>query len=229
MSGEKRQTSLPEFFRACLIVLLIDLLVFPPSMRADAIKWTGGPGSWSNGGNWSCPTCTGPTSPNNTPTQTFDATINSGAGDTVTLDVSSTINSLVLGGSGSMNPSTLTIASPNNLVLGTTPRRSGPRGHQRSYRSSNGGILNGAPAATPNGGTATLELSGGGTALNAAGGQINVTDGGTLTLQNTNMHGSSTITNNGAISLVGTSTAATLALNDAGNGNTFTLAGTGTA
>src|SRR5208283_1207877 len=52
-------------------------------------SWNGGIGNWSNGGNWS----TG-----SSPGSSNDVTINSGGDDTVTLDVSGTINSLALGG-----------------------------------------------------------------------------------------------------------------------------------
>jgi len=64
----------------------------------------------------------------------------------------------------------------------------------------------------------------------SAGGTLNVQSGGTLTLQNLTPGGgvTSIVTNNGTISLTGTSTAATLLLNDGGQGNVFDLTGSGT-
>ena len=58
-------------------------------------------------------------------------------------------------------------------------------------------------------------------------GQINIGDNSTLLLQNSDPQGLTTLTNNGAIT-VGGSSQATLALNDDGSGSTFALAGTGT-
>lgn len=91
--------------------------------------WNGGTGNWSTPADW-----TPPTVPNNAAANTYDVTIASGAsgGDSVTLDTSPSINSLVLGGGSTgsslsdqtLNPQTLTIAGPltinSNGALGLT-------------------------------------------------------------------------------------------------------------
>ena len=207
-------------FQTCLILLLVDLLVFPPGTFAAGITWIGGTGNYTDT-SWACsdPGCTSPTYPNNGNLGlNYDAVINSGTGDTVALNASGVaVNSMTIGGSGPSLSSTLNVTGGNSITFGTPSVNSG-----NVLAISNGGVLN-----VNSGGNATIELSGGAQAWNDTGGQINVTDGGTLTLQNTN-GGSSTFTNNGTIGVAGTSSAATLNLNGNGSSASFNLTGNGT-
>src|SRR5580704_14845951 len=93
--------------RACVVCLLLSLLAFPPSIFAEAITWNNGANneSYSDPGNWTCGGCN--TYPNNGNGINFEAIINSGGPDNVTLDANSIVNSMVLGGSGPTVTSTL--------------------------------------------------------------------------------------------------------------------------
>lgn len=78
-------------------------------------NWNGGTGNWINGGNWSA----------GVPGASSDVTIYSGGNDLVTLDTSSTINSLTLGGASNGFTSELTdggvaqtLAITNGLTVG---------------------------------------------------------------------------------------------------------------
>jgi hypothetical protein len=191
-----------------VILLLVDLLIFPPGLTASSITWIGGTGNYSNSTKWNCAGC-GPTYPNNTnPGGPFDAIINSGGTDIVNLDISAIINSMSIGGSES---STFNVTGGNNITFGTYLTTGNAQGNVLAI--SNGGILN------VNNSGATLNFSGGGNALNDTGGQINVTNGGTLTLQSTDSGGSNTLTNNGTIGVSG----ATLVLDGGGTAQTFTI------
>ena len=155
------------FLQKCVILLLVDLLIFPPGLRADGIiTWTGGTGNYDDTSHWNCGGCG--SYPNNTqPGGPFDATINSGGTDVVNLDIpGSIVNSMTIGGSGPAITSTLNVASGNDITFGTPSVTTG-----NVLAISNGGVLN-----VNTGGSATLELTGGATGLNDTGGQINVTD-----------------------------------------------------
>ena len=80
-------------------------------------NWDGGIGNWSNAGNWSA----------GAPGAGSDVTIYSGGNDTVTLDTSPTISSLVLGGASNGTTSELTdggvaqsLTITNGLTVGQT-------------------------------------------------------------------------------------------------------------
>ncbi|MGO9517995.1 MAG: beta strand repeat-containing protein [Candidatus Korobacteraceae bacterium] len=80
-------------------------------------NWTGGTGNWSNAGDWSA----------GEPGSNSDVTIYSGGNDKVTLDVSTTISSLTLGGAENGTLSTLTdggiaqtLTITNALNIGAT-------------------------------------------------------------------------------------------------------------
>ena len=218
MTEKFRGWDVRGFFQTCLILLLVDLLVFPPGLSASGILWNGGTGNYSDTTQWTCGTCSAPAYPNNgIGGLTYEGIINSGLGDVVTLDTAGVVvNSMTLGGSGSAESSIFNVTNGNDITFGTPSIASG-----NVLTVSNGGVLN-----VNNGGTAALELSGGASGLNDNGGQINVTDGGTFTLQNT-AGGSSTLTNNGNISVIGTNNAATLQVNDGGSGATFAISGPG--
>jgi hypothetical protein len=195
-----------------LIIVLVNLLIFPPGLSASGIIWTGGVGNYQDASQWNCtdPACTSPTYPNNGNLGlNYDATIDSGSGDRVTLSASGiTVNSMSIGGSGSSNSSTLNVNS-GGITFGTPSVTSG-----NVLAVSNGGILN------INLSSLTLELSGGASALNDTGGQINVNETSSLTLQNT-AGGSRTLTNNGNLSvngasIIGPPLGANLVLNGAG-------------
>jgi hypothetical protein len=209
-----RASALPQL---ALASALIELLIFPSALTADAISWNGGTGNYSSTANWTCNSCPSPTFPNNGNLgRTFDATINSGFADSVLLDLTGVVvNSMSIGGSGPATPSTLNV-NGNSLTLGTSSVTSG-----NVLAVGSGGVLN------VGSGNATLELSGGAGALNDVGGQISVADGGKLILQNVNAGGVGTLVNNGSISLAGVSNPASLILNG-GSGSSFTLSGTGT-
>ncbi len=213
--AHKRNPRVPT--RSSVVFLLVILLVFPPWAFGDAITWNGGTGNYSDPGNWTCGACGGSAYPNNgIPFGIgYEATINSGGTDVANLDVTSIVNSMAIGGT-SGGSSTLNVTGGYNLTFGTPSISSG-----NVLNIGNGGILN-----VNSGSAAILEFSGGATGLLGGGGQINVTDGGTLTLQNTNAGGSSTLTNNGTLTIAGTSSAATLQTNG-GSGTAFSISGAG--
>ena len=198
--------------------MLALILAFPPGIFADGITWTGNgnDGSFGNNLNWDCGgagnTCS--TFPNNgTPSPVFDATINSG---TVNLDVTSIINSLALSNS-TLNVNVNNANPFNNLTVGVPGISTG-----NVLAVNNGGVLN-----ISSGNSATLELSASGTSgYIASAGQINVTDQGTLLLQNSS-GGTRIIQNDGALSFSGDIAPATLSLSDNGAASTFTLTGGG--
>src|SRR5579863_6945766 len=186
-----RRVNLSPWLQRGLILLLVDLLVFPPGLSAAGITWIGGVGNYTNTSLWNCtdPGCTSPTYPSNGNLGlNYDVTIDSGSGDRVTLNTSGvTVDSMSIGGSGPSNSSTLIIigmpfGSPNgagDITIGTPSVTSG-----NVLAVSNGGILN-INFASP-----TLELSGGNkisvpSALIDTGGQVIVNETSTLTIQNT--------------------------------------------
>ncbi len=186
------------------------------------LSWQGGSENYTNS-NWCLAPC--PAFPNNNDGSgnTYRAVIGTG-NDNVTLDSTSSfagiaLDRMTIGKSDGTGSSALTVAQ-NSITFGS-PKSSG-----NVLTINGGGTLN-----IQNGSTATLELSNSGTSAGNSG-SINVTDGGTLTLQNTasGLSGPNTsiITNGGNISLTGTSSAATLQLNDGGQGNIFDLTGSGT-
>jgi hypothetical protein len=136
--------------RAIGAIVLTSVLAFPPSIFADNITWQGGdpgdPNSFSIADNWSCITCSSAVIPNNGNLGlNFDASITQ-AGADVSLDSSVTLNSLLIGGSG-----TATLEANNSgvgITLGT-PTSSG-----NALAISIGGVLN-----INNGGTLTLQNS----------------------------------------------------------------------
>jgi hypothetical protein len=131
----------------------------------------GDPNSFSIVDNWTCATCSSPVIPNNGNLGlTFDANIAQASAD-VSLDSSVTVNSLSIGGSGAAT------LEANDTGIGITPGT--PASSGNALAISIGRALN-----INNGGSAAIDFSGGAAALNRLGGQINVTDGGTLTLQN---------------------------------------------
>ncbi|HKD08533.1 MAG TPA: hypothetical protein VKB79_21710 [Bryobacteraceae bacterium] len=197
-------------------IAVVAVLIVHSDLTASTISWNGGAGNYSNAGNWTCASCPSATFPNNGNLGlTFDATINSGLADSVLLDITGVVvNSMSIGGSGPTAPSTLNV-NGKSLTLGTPSVTSG-----NVLTISNGGTF------SVGSGSATLELSGGASALNDVGGQISVADGGKLILQNLNMGGAATLVNNGNISVTGVSTPASLILNGA-SGSSFTLSGTG--
>jgi len=201
------------FLQNSVLALLIYILVFPPSMFAGNISWTGGDNNnnWSDPRNWGCTSSCG-----STPASTDDATI--GFGANITFDPpSATVGSLTLTASGVLNIGTPAGAPVNHSLTMGTPNTTFPT---NVLTVSNGGVLN-----ISNGGSAVLELSGGASALNDAGGTINVNDGGTLTLQNA-FGTNAAIVNNGSINVQGTSTTAPASL--LLNYGTFEIDGTGT-
>ncbi len=219
-----RGSELRAFFQNCLILLLVDLLIFPAGLTAQAtgaLTWGGGDGSYTDS-NWTCSSgsCGMSMYPDN---PGLDAIINSGIGDLVNLNFAGiNINSLSLGGGGPMtnsSTSVFTVSGGNDITFGTSESTGNPQGNVLAI--SNGGTLNiGNGILSTGSGSVTLELSGRGNALNDAGGSIAVTDGGILTLQNVQTSnpgtGASTFVNNGNISVIGTSSSspASLILND---------------
>jgi hypothetical protein len=95
-----------------LLVAVIATFLIPSSASAQAFyfgdSWTGGGGNsyWSNPANWSDDL---PFYPNNTNSELFLVTIDTGHTDSVILDTGVTIDSLVLGGMTGSPVSTLTL------------------------------------------------------------------------------------------------------------------------
>jgi hypothetical protein len=198
-----RKLNVKAVCQTALILLLINLLVFPPGLIAQtSSSWNGGTGFYDNANNWN---------PSGVPDNAsaggpFDATINSGGGDDVTLRLGGVnLNSMTIGGSGA--GSTVSIASNNlGLTLGTT--------YNSALNINSDGTLN------INSGSSALVLgnNGGGITNNGA---LNIAGGATLTVQG-EFQGAF-ITNNGVIALGDLSGGGTLVLNDSGRGAPFLL------
>ena len=96
--------------------ILVAVLALATGIASAQDNWLGGTGNWSDGANWSA----------GLPGPTSDVVIYSGGVDAVMLDVSSTINSLTLGGITNFSFLTddgeggLTLAISNGLTLGQT-------------------------------------------------------------------------------------------------------------
>lgn len=207
-----------RFFQTSLILLLINLLVFPPWLSAQAtataLTWTGAGdgGSFESPSNWN---------PSVTPSGAYDAYIQTLNNPTVNLTVGGfSLNSMTIGdasGDGatlnvSSNPSSryaLTLQAPNTTAA--TPTTD-------VLTINNGGTLN-----LQNGSSVLLDLSSGGTVTNN--GSLNIGGNSTLVIQNNNRGPAPSITNN-FIALGDANGAGTLNLSDGGNGSTFTISGT---
>ncbi|HEX4122720.1 MAG TPA: hypothetical protein VH619_19060, partial [Verrucomicrobiae bacterium] len=135
--------------------------------HAAAISWTNtAGGNWSGAVNWS---------PNQVPGSADDAAITNGGSYTVTLDISVTVNSLVVGGNGGGLQS-FTINGPTlSVVVAGTVNESGSL-------TLDGGLINGAGALTLNG---TNAWNGG---QFGSGGGVEVTAFGTLYIGTGNDH-----------------------------------------
>ena len=190
--------------KLCLIGFLVATLALPPNATAAAITWTGSSvvdnTSYKDPTNWSCPTCGVATYPNNTLTQTFDASIGAG-GQTYTtnVDTSATINSMTTGAN-----TTLNILGGNTLTLGT-----GSAG----VVLSSGGALNIDQSGQLNLADASSSFNTGSISVN---GNLTIGAGTTLTL-------SGGLTNNGNIYLNSAGNTSTLSFS---NGGTLTGSGT---
>lgn len=186
--------------RKPVVLLLASLPAFPFGLSATTISWTGGTGAYTNPAKW-----TPNTVPANNGVSSFDVLIGSGLGDFVTLTVPGfSINSLSVGGAPST--STLEVSGGGNLTVGSPLVNAG-----NVFQIGGGGILNLRNAG------ATLELSGGSSALVGNNGQVNIYDGGSLTLK-TGSPGSlsplpATFTNNSNVNLTGVAANANLTLN----------------
>jgi hypothetical protein len=87
------------------------LLLLNQAASADAILWSGGSGNWSDPTHWN-PNAV----PDNGATR-YQVTVNSGGADTVNLDLSPKVDSLLVGASSGTNTSTLSITG-QTLTLG---------------------------------------------------------------------------------------------------------------
>jgi len=142
---------------SCMALMLLN-----QSATADTAQWLGGSGNWSNAAQWNPNTV-----PNNGVTH-YQATVNSGGADTVTLDLNPNVDSLSLGATSGANTSTLGI-SGQTLTLGDATV-------VPVLQVNAKGVANvGA------GGTLALDLRAGNSTANANTGAINLT-GGTLAL-----------------------------------------------
>src|SRR5258708_1476801 len=158
MSAGCRKPDARSFLRMSLSLLLVELLVFPPSLRATGITWNGATGNYSNTAQWTCPGCGGTAAfpkNGNIPGLTFDAFINTGGGEIVNLDGSasgSVINSMTIGsGNIGASTSTLNVAGPNSVTFGSPLVIAGS-----VLTVNNGAILN-----VNSGGLLTLDFTGG--------------------------------------------------------------------
>ena len=120
------------------------ILTLPPGVPDN---WNGGTGNWSNAGDWS----------GGEPGASSDVTIYSGGNDTVTLDVSTTISSLTLGGASNGTTSELTdggvaqtLTITNALNVGATGLLflTGDSAVTAGAASSNAGIIDVENAST---------------------------------------------------------------------------------
>ena len=105
-------------------------------------NWNGGTGNWSSAGNWSA----------GSPGASSDVTIYSGGNDTVTLDTSPTISSLVLGGASNDTTSELIDGGAAQTLTITDGLAVGPTG----YLHLTGGSTVTAGADSSNAGTIFL-------------------------------------------------------------------------
>jgi fibronectin-binding autotransporter adhesin len=190
-------------------------LTLPPGVPDN---WKGGAGNWSNGGDWSA----------GVPGSNSDVTIYSGGNDLVTLDVSTTISSLTLGGLSNGTTSGITdIGLPQTLTI-TNALNVGATG----YISFTGGSTITAGADSSNAGQIDLENK---SALDVTG---NFSNSGLLATNLMLFGGGNTInisgmlTNSGTFELLGLGDMASIGngMTNAGtvdveNGSTLTITG----
>jgi len=204
-------------FQSALILLLINLLVFPPWLTAQvtALTWTGGAndgGEFGTAGNWD---------PATSPSGTYDAFIQAISANVNLTAGGFALNSMTLDSGDHDNPATLTVSSGSStaLVL-STPNSTTPSSDVLTI--GNGGVLN-----VQNGSGVTLDLSTGGTVTNN--GALSISDGAALTVSYGGTGNTPSMTNNATISIgdAGTGSAGSLFLNDTGTGNTLVVLGGG--
>jgi fibronectin-binding autotransporter adhesin len=191
------------------------VLTLPPGVPDN---WNGGAGNWSNAGDWSA----------GEPGATSDVTVYSGGNDLVTLDVSTTISSLTLGGLSNGTTSGITdIGLPQTLTI-TNALNVGATG----YISFTGGSTITAGADSSNAGQIDLENK---SALDVTG---NFSNSGLLATNLMLFGGGNTInisgmlTNSGTFELLGLGDMASIGngMTNAGtvdveNGSTLTITG----
>ena len=220
----RQRARVQSVLQACLVALLINVLVFPPGLLAQApqsISWNGGTGNWTDN-SWTCLGCTAPYPDNNSGFDlgsTYLSTIGEGV---VSLDGSSSqqgiqVDNLTLGTPGSTPPPAASLTVGNNILTLGSPSTGGD-----VLTIYNGGVLNIQPdSGNPGTSYVTLQLQYG-TATNS--GQINVFDGSSLILETGNGGNiSSTFNDNTGLS-VGSSTGANLYV----YGAQTTISGNGT-
>ena len=149
--------------------------------------WSGGTGNWVSE-NWS----TSPNYPNNTANTAYAVTIASGAADSVTLGSPITVETLTLGVTNSSPTSTLTIASTGSLTVGDG-------GNATPLTVNPGGILNANGALTVD----AQNASNNDLVTMVNNGTINVTGGGTLTINEVGGATAGIVNTGGAINLGG--------------------------
>jgi len=249
--GQTRDTLVSP--RTYLIFLLVALLACPPWAYGDQISWNGSSDSeYSNIANWTDVTLGAPSAA--APGSGDNAFIHSGGGvpATVNLDLeggldSVTVNSMSIRGGRVASTATLNVSGANtNITFGIPLNFDGtPYNTYGNVLSiGNRGTLQvgiDPNTFTPAGGTATIELSGGGGSLFpnqansvgayvAQGGQIDVSGGGQLVLDN-QVGGTRVLTNNGNIGIFGAGDNTAMILNGGVPGapvpSTFVLAGNG--
>ena len=187
------------------VSVLVVFLVAAAGFALAQDNWLGGTGNWSDGALWS----TGVPLPAN------NVLINSGGPDSVTLDVSTTINSLTLGGDNFT--SELTDGGAAQTLSITRALNVGGSGYLNLY----GGTAVAAGAASSNEGRIDLENA---SALTVAGNFTNsllltaLNGGGGNTVTITGM-----LTNNGTFYLLGAGDMATIG-NGLSNGGTLDVA-----
>src|ERR1700722_12087968 len=176
----KKTARTSKLFRGLIWVAAVMAACLCPKLAFGQTNssWNGGTGSWSNATDW-----TPNQVPNNGGGNTYNVTIDSGGVDTVTLDQSASINSLVLG--GLVQPTLLQdlAGSPDTLSISGQLRVSQAATLQFSNGSSvtvGGNLSNDGSISFSNGSTLTvtgtlgnynaiqsLQLYGAGTVLNA--------------------------------------------------------------
>jgi hypothetical protein len=173
-------------------------------------NWNGGTGNWSNAGDWSA----------GEPGAGSDVTIYSGGNDTVTLDVSTTISSLTLGGAFNGTASELTDGGVAQTLTITNALNVGSTG----FLYLTGGSIVTAGAASSSAATielfnkSSLSINGGftnsgfadfesGSTLTVNFGDVTISGAGLLGTDLTNFGGGNTINIGGNLNNSGTSSA----------------------
>jgi len=188
-------------FRGLALVAAVMVACLCPALAFGQTNstWNGGTGNWSNATDWSPNQV-----PNNGGGNTYNVTIDSGGADTVTLDQSASINSLVLGGfvqpvllqdlSGS--PETLSIsgqltvrqAGTLQFSNGSSVTVGGNLSNDGKIVFSNGSTLTVSGTLGNYNQTQSLDLYGAGTVLNVGSlvndSVITIGNGATLNLTN---------------------------------------------